>query len=60
MRSIEDNITEEVLLGEIEEIICLPMYAERIKQEQKMQQKLQAQAHAQAQAQAQAQANRRR
>ncbi|XP_057831153.2 uncharacterized protein LOC131041919 [Cryptomeria japonica] len=51
MRSIEDNITEEVLLGEIEEIICLPMYAERIKQEQKM---------LHAQAQAQAQANRRR
>lgn len=49
MRSIEDNITEAVLLGEIEEIICLPMYAERIKREQKMQQK-QAQAHAQAQA----------
>ncbi|KAL5999528.1 hypothetical protein ACLOJK_037813 [Asimina triloba] len=29
MRSIKDNITEEVLLKEIHEIICLPMYADR-------------------------------
>ncbi|KAF7845405.1 mRNA-capping enzyme-like [Senna tora] len=31
MRSIRDNITEEVLLNEIYEIIRLPMYADRIK-----------------------------
>ncbi|RWR85370.1 Dual specificity phosphatase [Cinnamomum micranthum f. kanehirae] len=30
MRSIEDNITEEVVLDEILEIISLPMYADRI------------------------------
>jgi mRNA-capping enzyme len=30
MRSITDNITEEKLLGEIDEIIRLPMYDERI------------------------------
>lgn len=30
MRSINDNITEEVLLEEIGEIVTLPMYAERI------------------------------
>eukprot|EP00268_Persea_americana_P003355 TRINITY_DN1101_c0_g1_i10.p1 TRINITY_DN1101_c0_g1~~TRINITY_DN1101_c0_g1_i10.p1 ORF type:complete len:193 (-),score=35.39 TRINITY_DN1101_c0_g1_i10:607-1155(-) len=30
MRSIEDNITEEVVLDEIQEIISLPMYADRI------------------------------
>ncbi|GLT37567.1 hypothetical protein SLA2020_118780 [Shorea laevis] len=30
MRSIKDNITEEVLLNEIYEIIRLPMYADRI------------------------------
>ncbi|XP_071723071.1 uncharacterized protein [Rutidosis leptorrhynchoides] len=35
MRSIKDNITEEVLLGEIHEIIQLPMYADRIKQDSK-------------------------
>ncbi|KAK2990506.1 hypothetical protein RJ640_019786, partial [Escallonia rubra] len=31
MRSITDNITEEVVLNEINEIIRLPMYADRIK-----------------------------
>ena len=31
MRSIRDNITEEVLFKEIDEIIHLPMYADRIK-----------------------------
>ncbi|TQD92797.1 hypothetical protein C1H46_021572 [Malus baccata] len=31
MRSINDNITEEVLLKEIEEIVRLPMYADRIR-----------------------------
>lgn len=31
LRSIKDNITAEVLLGEISDIICLPMYADRIK-----------------------------
>ncbi|XP_063938887.1 uncharacterized protein LOC108205048 isoform X2 [Daucus carota subsp. sativus] len=30
MRSINDNITEEVVLNEISEIVRLPMYAERI------------------------------
>ncbi|XP_021277196.1 mRNA-capping enzyme-like [Herrania umbratica] len=30
-RSMEDNITEEILLNEIKEIIRLPMYADRIK-----------------------------
>ncbi|XP_078180704.1 uncharacterized protein LOC144574585 isoform X2 [Carex rostrata] len=30
LRSIKDNITEEVLLGEITEIVHLPMYADRI------------------------------
>lgn len=30
MRSIEDNITEDVLLNNIDEIIHLPMYADRI------------------------------
>ncbi|GAA0142534.1 mRNA capping factor [Lithospermum erythrorhizon] len=30
MKSITDNITEDDLLGEIGEIICLPMYADRI------------------------------
>ncbi|CAN6251829.1 unnamed protein product [Urochloa humidicola] len=30
MRSITDNITEEKLVGEIEEISRLPMYADRI------------------------------
>ena len=30
MKSIKDNITEEVLLNEIGEIIRLPMYADRI------------------------------
>ncbi|KAG6479060.1 hypothetical protein ZIOFF_062515 [Zingiber officinale] len=30
MRSIKDNITEEVLLNEIAEIVLLPMYSERI------------------------------
>ncbi|KAB2600508.1 mRNA-capping enzyme-like [Pyrus ussuriensis x Pyrus communis] len=31
MRSINDNITEEVLLEKIEEIVRLPMYADRIR-----------------------------
>ncbi|XP_048138695.1 mRNA-capping enzyme-like [Rhodamnia argentea] len=35
MRSIKDNITEEILLGEINEIIRLPMYADRIRNESK-------------------------
>ncbi|XP_054780528.1 uncharacterized protein LOC129288148 isoform X2 [Prosopis cineraria] len=35
MRSIKDNITEDVLLNEIYEIIRLPMYADRIKNESK-------------------------
>ncbi|XP_073221868.1 uncharacterized protein [Cicer arietinum] len=35
MRSIRDNITEDILLNEINEIICLPMYADRIKTDSK-------------------------
>lgn len=35
MRSIRDNITEEVLLNEIHEIIRLPMYADRIRSDSK-------------------------
>ncbi|KAK2966141.1 hypothetical protein RJ640_018394 [Escallonia rubra] len=35
MRSIRDNITEEVLLNEINEIILLPMYADRIRNDSK-------------------------
>lgn len=35
MRSIKDNITEEVLLNEIYEIIRLPMYADRIRNDSK-------------------------
>ncbi|PIA38958.1 hypothetical protein AQUCO_02700264v1 [Aquilegia coerulea] len=35
MRSIKDNITEEVLLNEIGEIIRLPMYADRIRSDSK-------------------------
>ncbi|KAF3448983.1 hypothetical protein FNV43_RR09707 [Rhamnella rubrinervis] len=35
MRSIRDNITEDVLLKEINEIIDLPMYADRIKNDSK-------------------------
>ncbi|GAY49864.1 hypothetical protein CUMW_122290 [Citrus unshiu] len=35
MRSIRDNITEEVLLNEIQEIIRLPMYADRIRNDSK-------------------------
>ncbi|KAL9263194.1 mRNA-capping enzyme-like protein, partial [Drosera capensis] len=31
LKSIMDNITEEALLNEIEEIVCLPMYADRIR-----------------------------
>ncbi|KAL8509189.1 hypothetical protein ACS0TY_016394 [Phlomoides rotata] len=38
MRSIKDNITEEVLLNDINEIIRLPMYADRIQTESKAQQ----------------------
>ncbi|KAJ6844138.1 mRNA-capping enzyme isoform X1 [Iris pallida] len=37
MRSIKDNITEEVLLGEIQEILSLPMYGDRIEQAQRQQ-----------------------
>lgn len=33
MRSIEDNINQDVILEEIADIIHLPMYADRIKQE---------------------------
>lgn len=29
MQSIKDNITEEVVLNEIEQIVRLPMYADR-------------------------------
>lgn len=35
LRSIKDNITEEVLLNEIDEIIRLPMYADRIRSDSK-------------------------
>ncbi|PIN02763.1 hypothetical protein CDL12_24716 [Handroanthus impetiginosus] len=35
MRSIKDNITEDILLNEINEIIRLPMYADRIQNESK-------------------------
>lgn len=35
MRSIRDNITEDILLNEINEIIRLPMYADRIQNESK-------------------------
>lgn len=35
MRSIRDNITEDVLLNEIFEIIRLPMYADRISNDSK-------------------------
>ncbi|XP_058212930.1 uncharacterized protein LOC131324813 [Rhododendron vialii] len=35
LRSIRDNITEEVLLTEIHEIIRLPMYADRIRSDSK-------------------------
>lgn len=35
MRSIKDNITEDVLLNEIGEIVRLPMYADRIKSDTK-------------------------
>ncbi|XP_010256688.1 PREDICTED: mRNA-capping enzyme [Nelumbo nucifera] len=35
MRSIRDNITEEVLLNEIDEIVRLPMYADRIRNDSK-------------------------
>ncbi|XP_074578126.1 uncharacterized protein LOC141834687 isoform X1 [Curcuma longa] len=37
MRSIKDNITEEVLLNEIAEIVLLPMYADRIQRAQQLQ-----------------------
>ncbi|CAL9774093.1 unnamed protein product [Musa acuminata subsp. burmannicoides] len=37
MRSINDNITEEVLLNEISEIVHLPMYADRIARAQQLQ-----------------------
>ncbi|RAL39285.1 unnamed protein product [Cuscuta campestris] len=33
MRSIKDNITEEILLAEIHDIVRLPMYADRIESE---------------------------
>ncbi|XP_028787399.1 mRNA-capping enzyme-like [Neltuma alba] len=35
MRSIKDNITQDILLNEIYEIIRLPMYADRIKNDSK-------------------------
>ncbi|KAM7463992.1 hypothetical protein LguiA_032113 [Lonicera macranthoides] len=35
MRSIRDNITEDILLNEINEIIRLPMYADRIRNDSK-------------------------
>ncbi|KAI5663666.1 hypothetical protein M9H77_22989 [Catharanthus roseus] len=35
MRSIKDNITEEILLAEINETIQLPMYADRIQKDSK-------------------------
>ncbi|KAL6519455.1 hypothetical protein OROGR_018775 [Orobanche gracilis] len=35
MRSIKDNITEEILLNEINDIIRLPMYADRIQNDSK-------------------------
>jgi len=35
MRSIRDNITEDILLNEINEIIRLPMYADRIRTDSK-------------------------
>ncbi|XP_039044167.1 mRNA-capping enzyme-like isoform X2 [Hibiscus syriacus] len=35
MRSIRDNITDEILLNEINEIIRLPMYADRIRLDSK-------------------------
>lgn len=35
LRSIKDNITEEILLGEINETIQLPMYADRIQKDSK-------------------------
>ncbi|RWR79582.1 Dual specificity phosphatase [Cinnamomum micranthum f. kanehirae] len=34
-RSIKDNITEEVVLTEIKEIVSLPMYADRINNDKK-------------------------
>ncbi|XP_078446443.1 uncharacterized protein LOC144715411 [Wolffia australiana] len=37
MKSIKDNITEEVLLNEIGEIVQLPMYADRIAKAHQMQ-----------------------
>lgn len=40
MRSIRDNITHEVLLNEIKEIIRLPMYADRIRNDSKPHQHL--------------------
>lgn len=36
MRSIKDNITEDVVLAEIQEIIRLPMYTDRIQKESKV------------------------
>ncbi|XP_074312021.1 uncharacterized protein LOC141647644 isoform X2 [Silene latifolia] len=39
MKSIKDNITEEVLLNEIDEIISLPMYADRIQIDSRSQKK---------------------
>ncbi|KAK9755552.1 hypothetical protein RND81_01G034000 [Saponaria officinalis] len=40
MKSIKDNITEDVLLNDINEIICLPMYAERIRIDSRSQKKV--------------------
>ncbi|XP_074286616.1 uncharacterized protein LOC141611864 [Silene latifolia] len=39
MKSITDNITEDVLLNEINEIITLPMYADRIRMDSRSQKK---------------------
>ncbi|KAK7256866.1 hypothetical protein RIF29_30409 [Crotalaria pallida] len=39
MRSIKDNITEDILLNEIHEIIRLPMYADRIRTDSKAHQR---------------------
>ncbi|XP_047332466.1 mRNA-capping enzyme-like isoform X2 [Impatiens glandulifera] len=40
MQSIKDNITEDILLSEIEEIVQLPMYADRIKADTKSHHKM--------------------
>lgn len=45
MRSINDNITEEVLLNEIAEIVRLPMYADRIAEAEAQKLKIQQHLH---------------